>query len=122
MATYAGQINSVHAIISAKGREVTLRRSTVTLTDPVTQAQTATVQTWPFKAVALPPGKSAEFRIGSLQGRRLLEFHFAQKAQQTTPQPGDVVLWGGQEWVIFWSTTYDPAGDGAIYTLAYAEL
>lgn len=122
MATYDSAINAADGLIRRKGRAVTLTRTTAGTFNPVTQAETGAVTTThAFRAVGLPPGKSAEFRVGSLVGRNVVELHMAQKGQTVRPSPGDAVTWDAASWTIFWSRTYDPAGDGAIYTLAYAE-
>lgn len=120
MSTYAPQIASAFALINAKGADLPLRRTTTTL-DPVSQAATETVQTATFRAVGLPAGKSAEFVLGSLQRRNVIQLYVALKDQALIPQPGDVVTWGGNDWPLIWCTTYDPAADGAILTIAYAE-
>lgn len=121
MAIYASLIESALRLISAKGSDLPLQRITESAFDPVTQVRTTATASYVFRAVGLPPGKSAEFRIGSLERRSVIEFHIAQKSQTVRPEPGDVVTWAGASWTIFWSATYDPAADGAIYTLAYAE-
>lgn len=108
-------------LITAKGAAVPIKRTVETMTDPVTQARTSTTTTYTMRAVGLPPGRSAAYRIGTLEGRKLLELHIAQKGLAIEPGPGDVVTWAGAEWTVFWSDTYKPDGATAVYTLAYAE-
>jgi hypothetical protein len=121
VASYGALIDAAHRLIAVKGAALPLQRTTGVSYDPVTQARVTVTASYTFRAVGLPPGKSAEFRIGSLERRDLIELHIAQRSQTIRPEPGDIVTWGGKQWTIFWSTTYDPAADGAIYTLAYAE-
>ena len=141
---YAGAAATALALISAKGGQMRLRRVTTTL-DPVTQAATETTDASVFRAVGLPPGKSAEYHLGSLQGRNIIELHIAQLGQapeanlyaalgyvdadyiadiigvDLVPQPGDIVTWTGADWRVIWVNALNPAGDLAVYTKAYAE-
>lgn len=122
MGTYDAQAKGALALITRKGTGVTLKRRSAASIDPVTQAQTgASVAEHAFKAVALPPGRSAEMRIGSLVGRNILQFHMAQHGQSVVPQPGDLIAFKGLDWTVIWATTYDPAGDGAILSICYVE-
>lgn len=121
MSTYAALTDAALRLIQAKGAPLPLQRTATATFDPVTQARTTTTASYSFRAVGLPPGRSAEFRVGTLERRDLIELHIAQKSQIVRPEPGDVVTWGGKSWTIIWAATYDPAADGAIYTLAYAE-
>lgn len=121
-ATYAGPQNTVALLIGQKGALATLTRKVPGTFDPVTQVDTgATTTTETFNVVALPPGPDARFRVGSLENRNALEFYFSLKGRTLIPQPGDVVRWDGRDYALFWSQTYDPAGDGPIMTLAYGE-
>jgi len=121
MSLYTPAAETVHGILNRKGVTVTITRSIAGAFDPVTQQETgSTTRTMAMKGVALPPGKSAEFRIGSLQGRNVLEFHFAPREAEVL-QPGDRVTWQGAEWTLFWVSNLDPVGAGPVYVLAYAE-
>jgi hypothetical protein len=73
-----------------------------------------------MKGVALPPGRSAEFRIGSLEKRNIIEIHLAP-LQGTVPEPGDKVTWGLRDWTVVWVSNYHPAADGSPYCFIYAE-
>ena len=76
--------------------------------------------TFTMKGVGLAPGKGAEFRVGSLASRNLIELHLAPNLGET-PVPGDKVRWRNADWTVIWANPLDPAGDGAPYCLAYAE-
>jgi hypothetical protein len=122
MAKYDGAISTALALIQRKGTSVTVTRHTDGGFDPVTQAETApSDQSETFQCVGLPPGRAAEYRVGSLAGKNAIELYFAQKDRTMRPSPGDRISFQGATWTIFWSQTYDPAGDGAILTIAYAE-
>ena len=121
MGKYAAQAASALALIAKKGGPVVVKRKAAGAFNPVTQVVAETVTTHTFQAVVMPPGRSAEFRAGSLAGKNAIELTLAQQGQSIQPGPGDSVTWQGKDWTIFWSTTYDPAGDGAIFTTAYAE-
>ena len=61
--------------------------------DPVTQQTTGAKDlVFSMQAVGFGPGKSAEFRIGSLIGRNLEELHLAPMLG-TCPEPGDLAKW-----------------------------
>ena len=121
MSVYTPAANTAYGLLLRKGLPVTITRRTPGTFDPVTQQETgASTKTISMLGLALPPGKSADFRVGSLQGRNVLEFHFAPREVESL-QPGDIVAWGGKEWTIFWVSNLDPIGAGAAYTLAYAE-
>lgn len=121
MGKYAAQAASALALITKKGGPVVVRRKAASTFDPVTQATTESWTSYTFQAVVMPPGRGAEFRTGSLAGKNAIELTIAQQGQTIQPGPGDRVTFKGQDWTIFWSTTYDPAGDGSIFTTAYAE-
>jgi hypothetical protein len=113
---------SAAALIARKGATVTLTRNLPGVFNPITQTEVGgSVLAVDFHAVGLPPGKSAEFQIGSMVGRRIMQFWFAYDGQAIVPEPNDGLRWDGQDYVLIWSMTYDPAGDGAILTEAYAE-
>jgi hypothetical protein len=118
---YDALASTALALIEKKGAPLVLTRKGVTAFDPITQIETSTNTPHTVKAVVLPPGKGAEYRVGSLAGKNAIEITMAQKGLSIRPQPGDLVQWQGAAWTIFWATTYDPAADGAIYSLAYAE-
>lgn len=118
---YTGPAASALALIKAKGAPVTLTRTT-TAYDPVTQAVTSTsTATATLYGVGLSPGRSAEYRIGSLQSRNILEMHLALQGAPFEPANGDVIAWKGHEWRVIWVDVLDPAGDFPIYAKAYAE-
>ncbi len=120
MGKYAAQAATAHALLTKKGRAVVFTRTTASAFDPVTQTESVATETFSMSGLALPPGKNAEFSIGSLERRTLLEFHLAPR-EGKTPEPGDTLSWAGREWNVIWVSTIDPAGDGAAYTKAYAE-
>src|SRR5574343_2099066 len=110
MGAYDSADESALRLIMAKGAAVPIKRTAETLTDPVAQTRTSTTTTYTMRAVGLPPGHSATYRIGSLEGRKLLELHIAQQGLAIEPLPGDVVAWAGAEWTVFWADTYKPDG------------
>lgn len=119
---YESLAASALALVSRKGRLTAFSRQSAGTLDPVTDTVTGQQPiAGLLPAVGLPAGKSAEFRIGSLEGRNIMEFHVARSGSSFAPQPGDDVSWGGFTWRIFWTADYDPASDGAIYSLCYGE-
>lgn len=117
---YASAAATAYGLIDKKGASATFTRVNATAFNPVTQTETATTSTFSLRAVGVPPGRSAEFRIGSLERRNIIELHLAPQGG-TTPVPGDKVTWGGSDWTVIWSNSLDPAADGAPYALVYAE-
>lgn len=110
------------ALIAKFGSAITLTRRVAGSFDPVTQAEIGErVERHSFIAVVVPPSQQARFTVGTLEGRDALEFYFSLKGKTIRPEPGDEVLVGGIPYRLFWSKTYDPALDGAIFTLAYGE-
>ena len=120
MSTFASSAATATALISKFGSVVTFSRQAFSSYNPVTQAETVTTTSFSMPAVGVPPGKSAEFRIGSLEGRKLIELHLAP-ALGAVPEPGDSVVWAGKSWAVIWVNALDPAADGPPYALAYAE-
>lgn len=110
-------------LITEFGASVTLTRAVDAIFDPVTQDRVAAAPvTGTFKAVEIPPGKSAEFRLGSLVKRNVIQLYLARWGVAMEPAPGDTLLWKGATYTILSPVThYDPAADGAILTVAYAE-
>ena len=121
MSVYDGAASTALALISAKGGAMPLRRVAITVTDPVSQASTEATQAATFRAVGLPPGKSAEFVLGSLQNRNIVEMHVALKWQALTPRNGDIITWAGADWRVIWVYALDPADDLPVYAKLYAE-
>lgn len=120
MSKYGAAAAAAHNLIGAKGTDVTFTRTTADTFNPVSQVETLITTTFTMKGVGLPPGRTAEFRVGSLQNRNLIELHLAPRLG-TTPRPGDSVQWAGQQWTVIWVEILDPAADGAPYCKAYAE-
>lgn len=109
-------------LIDRKGGALTLTRHTPAAVNKATDVETPGAPvTGNYRAVGLPPGNSAEKRIGSLVERNIIEFHIARLGTVMEPEPGDVATWGGKDWTVLNVTTYNPAADGAIYTRALAE-
>lgn len=117
---YAAAAATAFNLIGRKGADAVFTRLSPATFDPVTQVETTSSEVFTLKAVGVPPGKSAEFRIGSLERRNLIELHVAPRGG-TTPQPGDTVNWAGANWTVIWANALNPAADGSPYTLAYAE-
>lgn len=121
MGKYAGAASTAYSLLAKKGLPLPLLRKNDVSFDPVTQQEVASTTTYTFRAAVLPPGKSAEYDVGSLVGKNAIRILLALKDMPIEPQPGDVVTYKGGQWTIFWTKTYDPAADGAILTVAYAE-
>lgn len=121
MGKYLSFVETADALISKKGLDVQLVRRTSTSFNAVTQVETGKSVSYTFKAVCMPPSQQARRTVGTLEGKIAIECYFSAKGQTITPQPGDVITYQNAQWTIFWAQTYDPAGDGAIFTLAYAE-
>lgn len=121
MGTYDRIAATALRLITAKGSDAVISRIVPSTFDPVTQARTSSTLSATFKAVELPPGKSAEFRIGSLVDRNLSQFFIARAGVEMEPTNGDRIEWAGRSMTLTGVTHYDPAGDGAILTVAYGE-
>jgi hypothetical protein len=121
MAKFLNAQATAAALISKNGSKVTVKRRTGTGFDPVTQAETESLQTEDFIAVAMPPGQQARFQAQTLQRTVAFEVYFSLKGRTLRPEPGDVVRMNGKDYKLFWATTYDPALDGPIFTLAYVS-
>jgi hypothetical protein len=118
---YSRASNLVTSMISRYGGTATFTRTVSGTYNPVTQVETGGDSvTFSLPAVGMAPGKSAEYRIGSLEQRTLVELHVAP-ALGMTPQPGDTVSWGGSDWKVIWANAMNPATDGSPYALVYAE-
>jgi hypothetical protein len=109
-------------LLTKKGKAVTITRDGQGAFDPLAGSMAAGGNsTAVFACVGLPPGKSAEFAIGSLVGRNLLEFHLARMSGALDPQPGDKLPWRGKTYTLVWAAVYDPDDTGAVYAKAYGE-
>lgn len=117
---YGAAASTANSLIGRKGATATFTREAATAYNAVTQVETTTTTTFTLRAIGVPPGRSAEFRIGSLERRNLIELHLAPNGG-TTPLPGDKVSWAGVDWTVIWANALDPAADGSPYALAYAE-
>lgn len=117
---YAAAASTAYSLIGRKGATATFTREAATTFNPVTQAETTSTTTFSLRAVGVPPGRSAEFRIGSLERRSIVELHLAPNGWMT-PMPGDKARWAGADWTVIWANALDPAADGSPYALAYLE-
>ena len=110
-------------LIKKKGGPVTITRVIEGEFDPVTQTH-ATTETVvrSLRAVKLPPASARRFGV-DLTDRVAEEFYFSHVGEDANfvPAPGDVVTFGATRMVLFWSQTYDPAGDGPVLTVAFGE-
>lgn len=124
----AGKYDAVAATalrqISAKGGSAILRRPAGTAGfEPVTQTFSEGSPKVEVKAsmVKLPAGQQARYRIPELVTANTQEFHIALRGVTLQPAPGDEIDFKGTTYKVLWARTYDPAGDGAIYAMAYGE-
>jgi hypothetical protein len=123
MTTYASATATARRLIQSKGKATTITPAAGDGDyDPIDQVVTSDPAA-PFAcaAVGLPAGKSAEFAVGSMVGRNIQQFYIATADGVRSPIPGDRIAWGGADWTLKWTATYDPAADGAIFTSAYGE-
>lgn len=117
---YGAAAATAASLIARKGALATFTRESASAYNPVTQTETTSTTSFTLPAAGVPPGRSAEFRIGSLERRNIIELHLAPRGGNT-PLPGDKVRWGGADWTVIWANNLDPAADGSPYALAYAE-
>lgn len=123
MGKYSGAAATALALITKKGGPVTLIRQTGTAFDPVTQSDVPSTQSYSLTAVALPGKKRSEdYQPGTLTKGLCVKFLFALKDAPTQPTVGDLVVYKGDRWTITDLNIVDPAGDGAIYSEASAEI
>lgn len=109
------------SLITQFGGPVTVERAESALFDPITQQEMSNGETDEFMAVVLPPSQQAQYKAHSLEFRISQEVYFALKDKAFVPGPGDTFRWNGRVYTIRHAQTYDPAGDGPIMTVAYAE-
>lgn len=123
MGTYLSAHATASALIKKKGSAVTLTRpKTTSYFDPITQTEIAAgVDVWTFMAVVMPASSQTRYKAATLEVQVSDEAYFALDNGTVYPQPGDVVRFGGADYKVTWSQTYDPAGDGAIFTTAFLE-
>lgn len=121
MPKFDRQAQTALRLIKKNGGTLEVMRQQAAAFDPVTRRTTAAATlVRNFACVALPPGRSQSLVPSTLREKLEIEFHIAQAGNQDfVPMEADSALWAGQRYRLLWSTTYDPAGDGAIYTLAY---
>jgi hypothetical protein len=121
MSKFSRAAKMVTSLVSRYGAKATFTRTVRGAYDPITQTETGgETLTFTLPALGMAPGKSAEYRIGSLERRNIVELHVAP-GLSTTPQPGDTVSWAGADWKVIWANAMDPAADGSPYVLVYAE-
>lgn len=122
MGRYLSARETAARLIEAHGGLAILSRTTPGSFDPVTQQTTGGgTSSWTFRVVVLPPGMAQRFGV-DLEGKNAREVYFALDGAPVLPQPGDrLTLATGETGTLFWVQTYDPAMDGPIMTVAYAE-
>lgn len=121
MSKFAAQAATAVRMIKSKGAITSFSRVMPGTFDPVTQASVGeTTKTLKMPVVGLAPGKSAEFKIGTLEKRKIIELHCAPNLADA-PAEGDKVTWKGHDWTVIWVDELDPDGGGAVYAKAYAE-
>ncbi len=121
MAKFDALARTALGLVTRKGGDAVFSRSSRAGIDPVTQDGTETTSGATLKAVEIPPGKSAEFVIGSLVGRNIIQLYVGRYGQAFAPEPGDLVNWGANTFKVIHATHYDPAADGAVLSVIYAE-
>lgn len=121
MGIYAAAASTAHALLSSRGADVTFSRKKSGSFDPITQTETGGgTFSITMKGVGIPPGRSAENRIGSLERRNIVELHLAPR-EGAVPEVGDTARWAQKDWTVIWISELDPAADGSPYALAYLE-
>jgi len=121
MAKFLSFQQTAAALIAKAGSKVTLTRTSVLGFDPITDADLTQVQSEDFIAVAMPPSQQAKYQAQTLERNISYEVYFSLKGRTMRPEPGDLLRLNGDEHKVFWATTYDPALDGPIFTLAYVS-
>lgn len=120
--SYAAATATAQRLLQRKGRRITLTRPGQGTIDEVAGTRTPGGDlTATFNVVGLPPGKSAEYQIGTLLGRVIEQFYMARVTGSLDPLPGDVIPWKGTTLKLIWVATYDPDASGAILHMAYGE-
>lgn len=109
------------ALIAESGAPVIFTRTEESAFDPVTGAAVVTTLETTYDAVVFPAGTNASFKVGSLEGRTVVEVYVALLGRPFPPAPGDVATLGGVPHKVIWAQTYDPALDGPIMTKCYVE-
>jgi hypothetical protein len=117
---YLSAQQTASALIAKKGGSVTLKRARAGSFDPITQSRLDDgTDSWTFTAIIFPASSQSRYKAGTLQVELSDEGYFALDNGDVRPQPGDVLTAGGIDYKVTWSQTYDPAGDGPIFTHAF---
>lgn len=121
MGKYDSQAATALRILTKKGGLITIERERPASMDPVTRREVpADATTRTFACLKLPAGSSLALVPQTLREKIEVELHLSQQGvRDFEPAPGDVAVVGAVRYRILWSRTYDPASDGAVYTLAY---
>jgi hypothetical protein len=120
MGKFLSLAETAEALISQFGGEVSVKRLNSANFDPITQTEIKAGSTEIFKACVLPPSREATYKLKTLELSATAEVYFALKDRSFIPGPGDTFDWNGKSYTINHSQTYDPAADGAIFSIAYA--
>jgi hypothetical protein len=111
------------ALLRKKGKSVMVsRRSGVP--DKVTGKRASAAKgSAQFTCLGLPAGPTAERYVGTLVGKRTLEFYLAPLPGTAFPiEPGDLVPWGGRTYSLVWVSDLDPGDTGSLFTRAYGQV
>lgn len=119
MGVYDSLVATADRLIKAKGAATTLARESSASFDAATDTDVKSNPDYDIYAVGIAPGRSAEYRIGSLQGRNLMEFYISSKS--VTPTKGDTIAWLGKTYKLVWVNVLNPNADATIFTQAYGE-
>lgn len=97
------------------------QKTDASVTDPATETVSQTTTTETFTAVRLPPGRNAQYEIGTLKKESFEEFYFDMLGKTVVPGPGDVVVFGSETYTLFWHYKIAPDGGAPVFVRAYGE-
>jgi hypothetical protein len=126
--SYSAQMATAKAVLGRRGARVTLQRKHQGAINAIAGTRAAgSTLTAIFNCVGLPlgasksRGKTASFTEGLIESN-VLQFYMARVSGSLDPEPGDIVPWGGKNYVLTWTATYDPDNSGTIFTSALGEI
>lgn len=124
MTGYASIRTNALALLKKKGSQITVKRLPKLRNEITGKLESGAAMSASFQCVALPAGPTAEKVLGSLIGKRTLEFYLAREAGSggMDPEPGDQIVWGGVTYTLQYVTQYDPDQSGTLFTQAYGQV
>lgn len=120
---YQPQIDTALRSITAKGRAISIRRTTSSI-DPVTQEDTITYADHVAVGVLLPVGntnKEASTGTDTARNHKYLKMLVAAGNLAVTPEAGDSLLIGADLWEVLSADSLAPDGAPIIFTLILVQ-